>query len=157
MYLVQMCRSLLLVYNHFKFDAGTYGALWTLQALTSFSTRKILILWPFREPVFLLMQQMSDKRTIIFVSSKTTANALCHWLESNGQDATTIMQAKHKSNVWQAWIGSRTSIPNCLIATDVISRGTHQIGCMGHAGKTDVTTTSQLFKTLVRSTFLKRR
>lgn len=34
-----------------------------------------------------------------------------------------FMQAKHKSNVWQAWIGSRTSIPDCLIATIVISRG----------------------------------
>lgn len=66
-----------------------------------------------------------------------------------------FMQARRKSNMRQAWIGSRTSIPNCLIATDVISHGidilnvphvinfefTHQIGCTGCAGKTDVATT----------------
>ncbi|CAI9275258.1 unnamed protein product [Lactuca saligna] len=108
-----------------------------------------------------LLDELVDKKVIVFVNTKITADHVSKKLEKSGYCVTTLRGGKSQEQRETGLEGFRTKRFNVLVATDVAGRGidipdvarvinydmpgkiemyTHRIGRTGRAGKTDADT-----------------
>ncbi|XP_052625194.1 DEAD-box ATP-dependent RNA helicase 21 [Lactuca sativa] len=109
-----------------------------------------------------LLDEVVDKKAIVFVNTKITADHVSKKLEISGYCVTTLRGGKSQEQRETSLEGFRTKRFNVLVATDVAGRGidipdvahvinydmpgkiemyTHRIGRTGRAGKTGIATT----------------